>query len=48
MHGRVNHVAIEEAHDAPDVVLGMFFANSHPATVYSILELRILSYHLSL
>ena len=33
MHGRVNHVAVEEAQEAPDVVLGMFSANSHPATV---------------
>jgi hypothetical protein len=26
-HGRVNHVAMEEAQEAPDVVLGMFFIN---------------------
>jgi hypothetical protein len=25
--GRVNHVAVEEAQEAPDVVLGMFFVN---------------------
>jgi hypothetical protein len=26
-HGRVNHVAVEEAQEAPDVVIGMFFIN---------------------
>jgi hypothetical protein len=25
--GRVNHVAMEEAQEAPDVVIGMFFIN---------------------
>jgi hypothetical protein len=25
---RVNHVAVEEAQEAPDVVLGMFFVNA--------------------
>jgi len=33
MRGRVNHVGVEEAQDAPDVILGMFVANSHPATI---------------
>ena len=28
-----NHVAMDEAQDAPDVVLGMFSAISHPATM---------------
>jgi hypothetical protein len=27
VHGKVNHVAIEEAQEAPDVVIGMFFIN---------------------
>jgi hypothetical protein len=31
--GRVNHVAVEEAHEAPDVVLGMFFINTTSAVV---------------
>jgi hypothetical protein len=26
--GRVNHVAVEEAREAPDVVLGMFLINA--------------------
>jgi hypothetical protein len=26
-HGRVNHVAVEEAQEAPDVVIGMFLVN---------------------
>jgi hypothetical protein len=26
-HERVNHVAVEEAQEAPDVVIGMFFVN---------------------
>jgi hypothetical protein len=33
MYGKVNHMASDEAHQAQDVVLGMFLANSHPATV---------------
>jgi hypothetical protein len=33
MHGRVNHMTSEEAQQAPDVVLGMFLASSHPATI---------------
>jgi hypothetical protein len=31
--GRVNHVAVEEAQEAPDVVLGMFFINATSALV---------------
>jgi hypothetical protein len=33
MHGKVNHVTSEEARQAQDVILGMFLASSHPATV---------------
>jgi hypothetical protein len=33
MYGRVNHMTNEEAQQAQDVVLGMFLASSHPATV---------------
>jgi hypothetical protein len=32
-YGKVNHVTTEEAQQAQDVVLGMFLASSHPATV---------------
>jgi len=32
-YGRVNHVTTEDAQQAPDVVFGMFLANSNPATV---------------
>jgi hypothetical protein len=32
-YGRVNHMTSDEAQQAPDVVLGMFLANSHPATI---------------
>jgi hypothetical protein len=31
--GRVNHMTSDEAQQAPDVVLGMFLASSHPATI---------------
>jgi hypothetical protein len=31
--GRVNHVVMEEVHEAPDVVLGMFFINAASAVV---------------
>jgi hypothetical protein len=31
-YGKVNHVTTKEAQQAQDVVLGMFFASSHPAT----------------
>jgi hypothetical protein len=33
MHGRVNHTTSDEAQQAPDVVLGMFLASSHPVTI---------------
>jgi hypothetical protein len=33
MHGRVNHMTSDEAQQAPDVVLGMFLASSHSATI---------------
>jgi hypothetical protein len=32
-YGMVNHMATEEAHQAQDVVLGVFLASSHPTTV---------------
>jgi hypothetical protein len=32
-YGRVNHVAAEDAQQAPNVVFGMFLANSNPAIV---------------
>jgi hypothetical protein len=32
-YGKVNHMTTEEAEQAQDVVLGMFLASSHPATV---------------
>jgi hypothetical protein len=32
-HGRVNHVAMVEAQEAPDVVIGMFFVNDTSAIV---------------
>jgi hypothetical protein len=31
--GRVNHVTAESAAEAPNVVIGMFMVNTHPATV---------------
>jgi hypothetical protein len=33
MYGKVNHMTSDEAQQAQDVVLDMFFASSHPATV---------------
>jgi hypothetical protein len=33
MRGRVNHMTSEEAQQALDIVLGMFLASSHPATI---------------
>jgi hypothetical protein len=33
MYGRVNHMTRDEAQQAQDVVLGMFLASSHPATI---------------
>jgi hypothetical protein len=32
-HGRVNHVAVEEAQEAPDVVIAMFFINNASTVV---------------
>jgi hypothetical protein len=32
-YGKFNHVSIEEAQQAQDVVLGMFFTSSHPTIV---------------
>jgi hypothetical protein len=32
-YGKVNHMTTEETQQAQDVVLGMFFASLHPATV---------------
>jgi hypothetical protein len=32
-HGRVNHVAVEEAQEAPDVVIGMFLINDTSTVV---------------
>jgi hypothetical protein len=32
-HGRVNHVAMEEAQEAPDVVIGMFLINDTSVVV---------------
>jgi hypothetical protein len=32
-HGRVNHVAVEEVQEAPDVVIGMFLVNDTSAIV---------------
>jgi hypothetical protein len=32
-YGKVNHVTTEEAQQAQDVVLGMFFVSSHPTIV---------------
>jgi hypothetical protein len=33
MHGMVNHMTSNEAQQARDIVLGMFLASSHPATI---------------
>jgi hypothetical protein len=33
MYGKVNHMTSDEAHQAQDVVLGMFLASSHLVTV---------------
>jgi hypothetical protein len=45
MHGKVNHMTSDEAQQAPDVVLGMFLASSHPATILLVQEHLIHSYH---
>jgi hypothetical protein len=33
IRGKVNHVTVEEAQEAPDVVIGMFFVNDTSAVV---------------
>jgi pyruvate/2-oxoacid:ferredoxin oxidoreductase alpha subunit len=33
VHGKVNHVAVEEAQEASDMVIGMFFINDTSAVV---------------
>jgi hypothetical protein len=33
MYGKVNQMTSDEAQQAQDVVLGMFLASSHPATI---------------
>jgi hypothetical protein len=33
VHGKVNHVAVEEAQEAPDVIIDMFFINDTSAVV---------------
>jgi hypothetical protein len=33
MYGKVNHMTSDDAQQAQDVVLGMFLASSHPATI---------------
>jgi hypothetical protein len=33
IHGKVNHVIVEEAQKSPDVVIGMFFINDTSAIV---------------
>jgi hypothetical protein len=33
MYGKVNYVTSDEAQQAQDVILGMFLASSHPATI---------------
>jgi hypothetical protein len=42
--GRVNHVAVEEAQEAPEVVIGMFLINELLQLCCLILEHRIPSY----
>jgi hypothetical protein len=42
--GRVNHVAVEEAQEAPDVVISKFLINDTSGVVLLILEHRIFSY----
>jgi hypothetical protein len=41
MYGKVNHMTSDEAHQAQDVVLGIFLASSHLQWFYSILEHHI-------
>jgi hypothetical protein len=33
LHGKVNHVTVEQAQEAQEVVLGTFLVNSEPASV---------------
>jgi hypothetical protein len=33
MYGKVSHMTSDEAQQAQDVLLGMFLASSHPATI---------------
>jgi hypothetical protein len=33
VHGKINHVTVEQAQEAPEVVLGTFHVNSEPASV---------------
>jgi hypothetical protein len=33
VHGKVNHITVEEAQEAPDVVIGMFFVHDISAVV---------------
>jgi hypothetical protein len=33
VHGKVNHIAVEEAQEAPDVVIGTFFVNDTSAVL---------------
>jgi hypothetical protein len=33
LHGKVNHIAVEEAQEAPDVVIGTFFINDTSGVV---------------
>jgi hypothetical protein len=33
VHGKVNHVTVEEAQEAPDMVIGTFFVNDISAVV---------------
>jgi hypothetical protein len=43
-HGRVNHVAVEEAQEAPDVIIGMFLVNHTSAVVLFVSRASNLSY----
>jgi hypothetical protein len=33
VHGKVNHIAVEEAQEAPDMVIGIFFINDTSVVV---------------
>ena len=41
VRGKINHVTVETAQEAPDVVISTFLVNSNSATVLLILVLRI-------